>query len=1315
LERARAHRAEGAFEAVVRAAQDVLAFEPENAEAQSLKQEALDALEVRRGEIEHEHRATAAVAAARGAARTGDLDGAAALLDAFLPPHALVVAARAEIQAQLDARERLFAQASAAKAVARAAIDGGEWDAAQSALQQAASAVPTDPELPGLLDALAKRRAEAEAAARRAATLRQHVSEAERLLADGDLVGSMRSADLALELDPNDRAAQEVRSKAAMVAERRAEEARAAAERLRQAREQAEREAAEREARAAAERERRKEVTAREEQQRRDEEERRRHAEEHERRAYAVVEEAHGRFAAGDSSAALRMLEEFRPGHPIVSEALQDLRAEVKAHEEQQRREKEEAQRCEEAERRARQAVAEARERFASGETKAALTLLERFSPPHPVAARALEDLLAELKAVEDQQRAADHAERRRVEAERLTRIASACNDARAAIAHGQYARALQRLRVLEQAEGKIPDARGLIAEARSGQKAEEARAIEATRRQKREEQARAKELRNRQREMTAALKRARTARTAADAVIILRDALQLDPEHAEYRDLLAVRQTEMISEIERLLEDGQYERARHAIEHAEALGLSTPTLTELRERAQSGGATQLQPPPIPDTRESWWRLADGHRRLLWLPTAAATMMLVAGLAYWGWTRSRVPAAGTDIGPIVSQAQRLMNDGDFVGATHGIVTALKAVPGDTTLQRTLQEILSDAGNRASTAKRAAEASGGAPRPKYAQATAHLESAIRSQRSGPEDAEVAVREFGAAEKLFKEAAGAVPLDVNGIISNAKRLRDQNNYSGAVRELVDGLTRATANTELIQALDETFTIVDNRVTISKRAAETSSSSGRPEYADAEKHLRSAVTLRASGRPDDAESAIREYTAASDLYIEAVTTNARELLGQNNLAGAAHAIVAALVAAPSHEGLEKIRQQILGAAEGRANAAKRSADASGSRGSEYDAATSQLQSAISSKRSNRVEDTDAAVRNYLAAANAFIDGTNKQARAFLARGDLVSASKAIVAALGGLPENPDFRRTLEETLTAAEQRATTAKQKADAVNGSKRVEYLAATSHLQTATSARRSGRLDQAEPAIREYVLAEGMYADAATVDIGSILGAVNRDLSQGKFPDAARAVADGLKRASNNPELKNTLRDIVARAETDANTAKQAAAGASSLPEYADANSRLASAASAGRSDNAEDAVSAVRDYAAAAQLFRDASTRMNTDRIRGDKDRAAILKLLDQYEAAFRALDAPAVGRLDPTAQVKELQSLFSNYKALKLSLTNRQINLQGDTATVSCAKELEITAKRGGGNDSTVVHLTFVVRRAPTNEWKIESSRESR
>jgi serine/threonine protein kinase len=113
LERARAHAAEGALEAVVRAANEALAFDADHPEAQSLKQQALETLDVRRREAEHEQRAQSAAAAARRAARAGDLDGAAALLAAFAPPHPVVDAARGEVQAQIEARARAAADEAA--------------------------------------------------------------------------------------------------------------------------------------------------------------------------------------------------------------------------------------------------------------------------------------------------------------------------------------------------------------------------------------------------------------------------------------------------------------------------------------------------------------------------------------------------------------------------------------------------------------------------------------------------------------------------------------------------------------------------------------------------------------------------------------------------------------------------------------------------------------------------------------------------------------------------------------------------------------------------------------------------------------------------------------------------------------------------------------------------------------------------------------------------------------------------------------------------------------------------------------------------
>ena len=259
VERARAHMAAGALDAVVRATNEALAFEPDHPEAQALKQQALDTLEAQRRELEHEQRASSAVAAAKVAVRTGDLEGAAALLDAFAPPHPLVTAARAEVERQIDARRKAIEQASAAKNAARAAITAGEWANADASLKQAASFVSRDPEIVELQRQLTDARTAAEEAARAAA-------ERERLAREQAEREARENAEReAREQAERERLAREeadrkAREKAEQEARENAErEAREQAERERLAREEADRKArekAEQDARQKAERER---------------------------------------------------------------------------------------------------------------------------------------------------------------------------------------------------------------------------------------------------------------------------------------------------------------------------------------------------------------------------------------------------------------------------------------------------------------------------------------------------------------------------------------------------------------------------------------------------------------------------------------------------------------------------------------------------------------------------------------------------------------------------------------------------------------------------------------------------------------------------------------------------------------------------------------------------------------------------------------------------------------------------------------------------------------------------------------------------
>ena len=422
IERARAHLANGAFDAAARAAAEALAFDPHHAEAQSIKGQALDALDAQRREIEHEQRASSAAAAARRAALAGDLDGAAALLDAFAPPHGIVNAARAEIQARIDARQRALEEAAAEKAAARAAIEIGDWAAADAALQRAAAAVPKDAEIRDLRGTLDSRRTEAEAEERRRAALRQQVADAERLLAAGDLTASVRAADAALELDADDAAARSIRERvvAAIDERRHAEEARA--------REQAEREArerADREQRAREEAERAERAQQEADRREREEAERRAHKEAEERAREQAERDAREQ---ADREARLKAEREARERAEREQRAREESERAQRAREEADRLARAEAERLarEDAERRSREEAQRlARE---EAERQAAAFLLHPDDETRP-AGEPTSPINMALEAARQEalQRAAAHeAERRAIESTRSSASAAA-------------------------------------------------------------------------------------------------------------------------------------------------------------------------------------------------------------------------------------------------------------------------------------------------------------------------------------------------------------------------------------------------------------------------------------------------------------------------------------------------------------------------------------------------------------------------------------------------------------------------------------------------------------------------------------------------------------------------------------------------------------------------------------------------------------------------------------------------------------------------------------------------------------------------
>ena len=216
---------------------------------------------------------------------------------------------------------------------------------------------------------------------------------------------------------------------------------------------------------------------------------------------------------------------------------------------------------------------------------------------------------------------------------------------------------------------------------------------------------------------------------------------------------------------------------------------------------------------------------------------------------------------------------------------------------------------------------------------------------------------------------------------------------------------------------------------------------------------------------------------------------------------------------------------------------------------------------------------------------------------ARRHLGTGDLVAAARAIVPALTAAPENADVLKTREDILGAAENGANAAKTNADSAGAQSQREYSDATNHLQSAATARRSGRSEDVEPAVREYASAAELYRKAlpAAFDATPVVNNATALIKQRSYPQAARVIVEALKRAPGNTDLLGTLQQALVAARDFAAGAKRVAtsSGASGQPEYADGNAQIKSAVSAGASDRSEDKASAVEQYVTAALKYFD--------------------------------------------------------------------------------------------------------------------------
>jgi hypothetical protein len=414
IERARTSLDEEDFDAAINHADDVLAVDPQSAEAQEIRSKAQAALDERRRQREHKRRAQQAVTDAKAAFADGKHDVALRLLRDFSPAHDLVSKAILELQEEFDAIEqrrrreeelKRETETRARQETARLAEEAETKRRAEEArarqeaarLAEEAAAKRRAEEAKGREEA-ARLAAQAEAK-RRAEALRAAVAAARESLDRGQLESVVRHADAALAIDSTNADAQALRDRArAGLAERRARE-------------------------------------------------------EHDRRARQAVESAESLVRKKDHGAAVDLLERFHPPHALVAEALDKLRVEIREIHEREERERRAREAAEQARLEAARAAeerrqAEARER----ERTAALALQQKKEREERErqAREAADQARREAARAAEERRLAEAREHDRQEAERQQkaceeRIQKLLTDAQSAFAAKSFRAAKRR------------------------------------------------------------------------------------------------------------------------------------------------------------------------------------------------------------------------------------------------------------------------------------------------------------------------------------------------------------------------------------------------------------------------------------------------------------------------------------------------------------------------------------------------------------------------------------------------------------------------------------------------------------------------------------------------------------------------------------------------------------------------------------------------------------------------------------------------------------------------------------------------------
>ena len=205
------------------------------------------------------------------------------------------------------------------------------------------------------------------------------------------------------------------------------------------------------------------------------------------------------------------------------------------------------------------------------------------------------------------------------------------------------------------------------------------------------------------------------------------------------------------------------------------------------------------------------------------------------------------------------------------------------------------------------------------------------------------------------------------------------------------------------------------------------------------------------------------------------------------------------------------------------------------------------------------------------------------------------------------------------------------------------------------------------------------------------------------IAQRNLSGAARTIVGGLKDNPKNSDLVGTLQQVYGAAEAEATNARKAAdaAGAKDRPEYANANARLQTARYSSRTAGPENAESIVREFGAAADLYRAAAARVKTPRT-GPRavDELAIRKLLNDYVEAYNSMDVQRVRRFKPS---------FTNFSrdltSTELTISDIRIVLSPDrqTGAVNLTAQYRNTYRKGAmpsASSARALKLTWRAQR---------------